>query len=148
MQDSHGPLANTFVLKTYLTHAEEYYHSEIEAFKKIKKHPGSSNLITFYGGYQQGKTYNLILEYADKGSLENYFSETIPPADGKAIVNFWSGLFGIIGALKAIHDVEISHMEGPQVLQRYVLFLTHFIQLFKLAQMASWRQTSQHSSYE
>lgn len=80
IQDPNNPLANKFVLKTYLgREAEKYYKSETEAFKKLKHQVDASDLIGFYGSYRQGNSYNIILEYANEGTLEDYFRNMEPP---------------------------------------------------------------------
>jgi serine/threonine protein kinase len=61
-------------------------------------------LIGFYGNYTQGHTCNLILEYADQGSLEEYFRKTVPPYEEEDINKFWEGLLGILAALDGIHQ--------------------------------------------
>jgi len=81
-------------------------------------------VIGFYGSYRQGISYNVILEYANKGTLEEYFRVTAPPVKGEDIINFWTGLFKIIKGLKSIHDIELRGIEGPQVLHGYIHFQT------------------------
>lgn len=115
---SHRP-ANTYVLKTYNTKdADRYYTTEVDAFMKLstKKEAGES-LIKLLGSYKQGDTYNILLEYADRGTLEDFFQTTDPPTRGKDINNFWSGLFSVIKALQRIHATERPDgFDGPDIL--------------------------------
>ena len=88
----------------------------MDAFRRLKNKSDGS-LIGFYGSYLQGQTYNVILEYADKGTLEQFFQNTVPPVNGEDIISLWNGLFMIIKALKCIHDVEgKGPTDGPQIL--------------------------------
>lgn len=49
---------------------------------------------------------NIILEYADKGSLEDFFRNESAPSRGIYIVKFWESMFQLIKGLKAIHSVR------------------------------------------
>jgi serine/threonine protein kinase len=93
---------NTFILKRYLTKdAEDHYKREVNGYWNLK-HPES--IIGFYGSYTHGDDYNILLEFADKGSLEEYFQRETPPSRGGDLIKFWDGLFQLIKALKAIHS--------------------------------------------
>jgi serine/threonine protein kinase len=108
--------ANTFVLKTYITEeAEKYYTNEVAAFHKLKPTP---NIIEFYGSYIHGETINVVMEFADKGSLEQYFREEAEPSTGKDIVKFWRSIFMLGQALAGIHLVKPRFStNGPQNFQ-------------------------------
>ena len=64
----------------------------------------------------------MLLEYADKGNLEEYFQRTQPPSTGEDIVKFWRSLFNVLKALSRIHEVRRTSATGPQIFQGY-LFL-------------------------
>lgn len=49
---------------------------------------------------------NIILEYADKGSLEDFFRNESAPSRGIDIIKFWESMFQLIKGLKAIHSVR------------------------------------------
>ncbi len=83
--------------------ARKYYDNEVAAFLKLRPTP---NIIDFYGSYIHGDTFNVLLEYADKGDLEGYFRCEAEPRDGQDIINFWQGLFMLGQALADIHEVE------------------------------------------
>jgi serine/threonine protein kinase len=106
------------VLKTYYLNdvtAHKYYDSEIKAFESLQTH--TSNMIGFHGSFRQGDRLNIILEFADKGTLENYFEQP-PPTNGEDIIKFWEGMFKLIGALMAIHQVP---GDAEQPLQGWVV---------------------------
>jgi hypothetical protein len=85
-------------------------------------------LIGFYGNYVQGNNYNLILEYADQGNLEQYFENTDPPCEEDDIMKFWRGMFGILKALDSIHKSMPRRIAGAGgesiVVNGYVMIYT------------------------
>jgi len=77
-----------------------------------------TNIVNFYGSYRQNDTFNVILEYADEGTLENYFQKVFPPRNGADIQHFWEALCGVLKALTQIHEVECQYTKsGPQIFQ-------------------------------
>lgn len=66
----------------------------------------AESIRRFCGSYIHGDEFNIILEHADKGSLEDYFRNESPPSSGPDILGFWEGLFQLIKGLKAIHSVR------------------------------------------
>ncbi|KAG4434108.1 hypothetical protein IFR05_010417 [Cadophora sp. M221] len=105
--------ANTFVLKEYSTaDAQKYYDNETSAFDQIEKHP---YIIGYFGSFTRNGSFNVILEYADKGTLKEYFEKQLPPTSGEEIIRFWEGLFQLIDALWKIHTVNGDTIEGPQI---------------------------------
>ena len=50
----------------------------------------------------------MLLEYADRGTLEQYFNTVQPPSSGEDILKFWCELFKTLRALAAIHNVQPS----------------------------------------
>src|SRR2546423_9385737 len=126
MQDPSYRYANTYVLKTYRSKdAKEHYNSEVRAFKALM-HGDSlgKSIIGFYGSYIQDGTYNVLLQYADRGTLEEYLATTPSPTTGEDIYRMWSGVFNLIKALKSIHDVEPINPDDPPILQGYAPRLT------------------------
>jgi len=112
------------VLKTYhKTEASTYYYNEVEAFRRLKPPRGSSdpNIIHFFGSFIQNGTYNVILAFADKGTLEEYFKTVLPPTSGRDIEHFWATLCGVLKALIHIHEVDVQNpLLGPAILQGFV----------------------------
>ncbi|KAH6674263.1 hypothetical protein B0J14DRAFT_35422 [Halenospora varia] len=98
---------NTFVLKRYPKMAEIDYKQEVNGFRSVKQ---SESIIKFYGSFIQGDDYNILLEFADRGSLEQYFEKESPPSRGVDIIKFWEALFQLIKGLKAIHSVRPAHL--------------------------------------
>ena len=95
-----------------------YYENEVAAFKKLTtKDRNDHSLIQFLGSYKQGDSYNILLEYANHGTLENFFQNVAPPTLAEDIVMFWERLFNVIKALSRIHASERPDgFRGPDVL--------------------------------
>lgn len=107
------------MLKTYRSRdAKEHYTSEVKAFKALI--PGGAlgkSIIGFHGSFVQDGTYNVLLEYADRGTLEDYLHTTAPPTTGEDVYRFWGALFNVIKALNLIHAVPQVDPNDPPVLQ-------------------------------
>jgi serine/threonine protein kinase len=116
-----GTYADTFVLKTYNTsEAENHYNAECAAFRHLKPNP---SIIGFHGSFIRGDTYNILLEYADKGTLEDYFEKEVPPTEGEEIIEFWASLFSILHALYQIQNVIPEGGDSPRIFEGYVALL-------------------------
>ncbi|GAB7349672.1 hypothetical protein MBLNU459_g0345t1 [Dothideomycetes sp. NU459] len=111
----------TFVLKSYKTkHAKRFYDNEVQAFKRISQGRRDESLIQFLGSYTyHDDHHSIILEYADKGTLEDYFRTVQPPKDGAAILSFWRALSRVLLALHQIHE---DGEEGSPVPSDYPFF--------------------------
>lgn len=91
------------MLKRYPTkEGEADYTKEVNGFRSVKH---ADSIIKFYGSYIHGSDRNVLLEYADRGSLEYFFRKETPPSHGGEIIKFWEGLFSLINGLKAIHSI-------------------------------------------
>ncbi|KAH7409341.1 hypothetical protein BKA64DRAFT_393873 [Cadophora sp. MPI-SDFR-AT-0126] len=96
--------ANTYALKSFFARDSKYYLSEIDTYQKLAQ-SGNPSLVHYYGSYEQDDTYNIVLELADRGSLEQYLSYCQPPTAGLDIIQFWQSLFKIVWGLVCIHEV-------------------------------------------
>ena len=107
-QTSRDQNAHTFVLKTYNTpDAERYYRNEVNGFWNLSRGGGNNpNIIGFYGSFVRNGTFNVLLEYADRGTLAQYFDTVEPPSSGEDILKFWRELSKTLGALTAIQSVQ------------------------------------------
>lgn len=72
-------------------------------------------MIGFYGSFKQDNTYNVILEYADKGNLEQYFRTVSPPTREEDKIKFWERLFNLAKALVQMHGMQPSKNDGPRI---------------------------------
>ena len=61
------------------------------------------NIIAFYGGFEQESSYNIILEYADGGNLDQYMELTPSPTNRQERHDFWINFLDIFDGLAVIH---------------------------------------------
>ncbi|KAL9635650.1 MAG: hypothetical protein Q9204_002555 [Flavoplaca sp. TL-2023a] len=102
---------NTFALKTYRTpDAKKYFENERSAFGKLRygERP-PDNIIEYYGSFVRRGTYNIILEYADRGTLEDYMKNTPEPKTVIDIRSFWGNFLASMGGLVHIHGTPTIH---------------------------------------
>ena len=111
---------NVFVVKTYRTQdAEKYFTNECEAFRRLMRNSGTSrNVIGFYGSFRHDQSLNVVLEYADRGTLEALL-ETSQPSQGEDIISFWEGLLEVAQGLWAIHYTQERSSDGLQMFNGY-----------------------------
>lgn len=99
---------NIFVLKTYQTsEAKIYFETERSAFKRLRYGnlpPG--NIIKYHASFERNGTYNIILEYADRGTLNEYLKDTDGPTGINEIMTFWKCFLPIFHGLTHIHGTR------------------------------------------
>ena len=105
-------------MKTYRTpEAAKYFENETNAFIQLRygdKPP--ANIIEFYGSFVREGTYNIILEYADRRTLDDYMRDTPEPTSISEISTFWEQLFAVLRGLVQIHGTQRSATDGPNIL--------------------------------
>ena len=82
---------------------ESQYKDEVNGFRSVKQ---EESIRSFYGSYVQGEYFHILLQFPDKGTVEDYFQNEAPPSRGPDIIKFWEGLFQLIKGLKTIHSVR------------------------------------------
>lgn len=124
-----------YALKVYKKeHAMEDYKTETDNFERLCSAEAGikspSGLIEYFGAYEHGDTFNILLEYGEGGSLHDYLTREDPPTTGKAIHELWSRLFDVVKALSRIHGLEDTSVEkGMNTDQRYQGYV--FLQMSK-----------------
>ena len=70
------------------------------------KTPPSPNIIELYASFKcrQLGSYNILMEYADGGNLEDFFKNTPRPSNSEEVALFWRSL------LKIFHGVDRIHL--------------------------------------
>jgi hypothetical protein len=66
----------------------------------------AEGIIGFYGGWKQDGRYNILLEYADVGTLEAFMLRTDPPDKDSDIIDLWESVFQLLQGLLKIHHEE------------------------------------------
>ena len=61
----------------------------------------------------------MLLEYADRGTLEQYFNTAQSPSSGEGIINVWRELCKLLPALAAIHGGQPSDLTTASRFQGY-----------------------------
>jgi serine/threonine protein kinase len=46
-------------------------------------------VIAYYGSFIDNDTYNIILEFADRGNFEDFMRTTPEPSTGEEMIEFW-----------------------------------------------------------
>ena len=114
---------NTFVLKTYRdAEAEQNYKAERDAYMKLRwgKKP-SEHIVAYYGSFIHGNSYNIILEYADQGTLEKFMRKTKSPSSPEETLLLWDRLLNVTHGLMTIHGKTGKDSSASQILNGYVL---------------------------
>ena len=87
-----------------------------------------SNIIGFYGGFVCEETYNIILEYADLGNLDDYMERIPPPSTLHEKMTFWDNFLSVMNGLVKIHGEGEDDPDIFQILLGYVMCITQPIQ--------------------
>lgn len=93
-------------MKTYRSRdAEDLCKSEVEAYKHIIDAKADHNFIGFYGGIKHGETYSIILDHADQGTLDDFWSRATAPHQPEQILEFWSNMSQVLEGLSGLHGI-------------------------------------------
>ena len=79
----------------------------------------TANIIGYYGSFVRDGTYNLVLEYADRGTLEDFMNQMLEPKNISDITIFWERFLPVLGGLAQIHGTPGSPTDGPHILLGY-----------------------------
>lgn len=69
-------------------------------------------IIGFYGSYRHRNTFHIILEYANDGTLEDFFQNVEPPTNPHDIYVFSRNILQLLCALTTLHNVGKEDTEG------------------------------------
>jgi len=61
-------------------------------------------MLRFYGSYSQDNISNVILEYADKGNLEQFLRKVDPPTDLEDRKILWRNILKLLMVLMYLHN--------------------------------------------
>ncbi|KAK7928085.1 hypothetical protein PG985_005083 [Apiospora marii] len=94
---------NCCVFKEYTGRGYESYEKEVEAYKNLARH-NSQAIIRCYNWFVQAGKYTIILEYADLGSLIEFWESTHEPTLPRDIDTLWTCFFELLKGLAVIHS--------------------------------------------
>ena len=85
------------------------YERECKAYSRLKwgAQP-APHIVTCYGSFTHGNSYNMIFEYADGGTLEDFMQKIGPPTSVEDVLRFWDRLSVIFAGAATLH----GHVEG------------------------------------
>ncbi|KAK8028957.1 hypothetical protein PG991_006013 [Apiospora marii] len=94
---------NCCVFKEYTERGYASYKNEVEAYTNLARH-NSQAIIRCYEWFEQAGKYTIILEYAELGSLIDYWEFTHEPTLPKDIDTLWTCFFELLRGLAVIHS--------------------------------------------
>ncbi|KAF2672995.1 hypothetical protein BT63DRAFT_410056 [Microthyrium microscopicum] len=99
-----------YVLKSFKVEDQNAFRLENESHIALRNNQTrvDPNIIRYHGSFQHDQTFNIILEYADGGTLEDYFRTTTPPQTYADVFIFWRSLLQIPRALNKISNTDRS----------------------------------------
>ena len=80
------------------------------------------HIVAYYGSFIHGNSFNIILEYADQGTLETFMRKTKSPSIPEQTLLFWARLFDVMGGLMTIHGKSRDDSSASQIFNGYVLY--------------------------
>ncbi|KAH9908450.1 hypothetical protein F4778DRAFT_768378 [Xylariomycetidae sp. FL2044] len=89
------------------------YENEIRALTMLKN-TQATNIVKYYGSFQQNGTYNIIMEYAEGGSLGDMLSGSRRPSTSEEIKQFWASLLDVLNGLEGIHQWMRRDEDGTE----------------------------------
>lgn len=69
-------------------------------------------MVKYHGSFIQGENFTIILEYADGGSLLDFYKTTQPPKEWDDLQSFWVAMFRLLESLAVIHNVGAPWSPG------------------------------------
>jgi len=82
------------------------------AFKYLKTTQQlGKTIIGYYGSFSLNDTHTLMLEYADRGTLDDFLRTVEAPSTGAEIMKLWESLLKIQNALYTIHEIPTDGLE-------------------------------------
>jgi serine/threonine protein kinase len=98
------------VLKSYETElpdGQEQSSHEVETFTSSLNTNDDPNIIGYYGAFYLGEGLNIILEYANGGTLEEFMQNNNPPDQPEDVNALWEALLGLVHGLRTIHNLTL-----------------------------------------
>lgn len=80
------------------------FENEVDIYANLSN-SDFTHIVRYYGSFVQNDRYTLILEYADYGTLLEYFNSRPHPSTSSERRTFWVAFFGLLLALEKIHEL-------------------------------------------
>jgi serine/threonine protein kinase len=63
-------------------------------------------IVRYLGSFEQNRKFTVILEYAEGGSLLDFFKKNQTPTDKDQLVKFWTNILDLLLGLNCIHEMS------------------------------------------
>ena len=94
-------------MKTCSAADEKQHSTEVSAYRLLLQQEDlADHIVQFYGSFIYKGEFNILLEYADGGTLEHLYKNVRPPESGEELMNFWTSFTKIIRPLVRIHALK------------------------------------------
>lgn len=106
---------HTFVLKTFeneIPDGKEQYDQELKSFASILHAGNDPNIVSFFGSFKHGDTFNILLEYANEGTLEDLMQNKQPPTSPGDLHELWGALLRLLQGLTTLHNLNFPSEDG------------------------------------
>lgn len=99
------------VLKEFDSSEIEYsFKNEVDSYisleNKVPLHIYKQQFLKYYGSFKKGDKAFIMLEYADQGSLSDFFEQNQLPLERTELRDLWSSLINLFIGLQYIHGLE------------------------------------------
>lgn len=115
MTEANSPV----VFKIYQgSELENMYKAEASVYKRLSEKSAAQETITKHYGsfsFDETDTRIIILEYASKGSLVEFFGNASPPVTPEESKSLWRAMFALLEGLYALHNLDKQPVEGESV---------------------------------
>jgi serine/threonine protein kinase len=97
------------------------YEHEMKAFQRMTEAglKAPRGIVECFGSFEHRGHFNIILEYAELGTLKESMRKDSRPSGVEAITNLWTGVFEIIHGLSWIHKHHSSPLLDAHVVVDY-----------------------------
>jgi hypothetical protein len=96
-----------FCLKTFRQNRHDEWEKETKALQHLRGQLNHENgTIGFYGCYKHDDIFNILIEYADGGNLEDFLKTKRPPTTTVEIMDFWRSMHRLIGVLARLDGIK------------------------------------------
>ncbi|KAM7219499.1 hypothetical protein V8F06_005054 [Rhypophila decipiens] len=113
-----APADGIYVLKSY--HGERYrrlFLNDAKALTTLHQKTGNENIVGYYGSFIQNDKFNLLLQFANAGSLLDYYHNpqlASPPTSQEEIRQFWRSLLSVLKGLHQVHQIKPKSDESGE----------------------------------
>lgn len=93
-----------FTLKTYGREHYDCYAQEVAAYKGLQLASPGTAVVKALSSYTWKATHNIVLEYPDRGTLDDFYTAQSPPISFNDTRLFWTHMSDLLGALRDVRQ--------------------------------------------